>query len=228
MRVTLDCFTHVETDRAQRIALRLRGLSYWASTNVGPYSHPVLIDEHTFISSQIGLIPANLSLPSPQVLVTETALVSQHAGVADTVRKSSGQWNGHAQLAISWLIDRGQVAGVAAACELLTTVSIILSISLGRFHLLLGMACTNDTVKNIFSAQECHDQSRSLSWSQRSGQASGRSVMVSHVNSGIAPTQDRDNPLCYKISMEGSGDTWAIVRLSGPDEFQTSRTPCGC
>ena len=133
--------------------------------------------------------------------------MSQHAGVADTVRKSSGQWNGHAQLAISWLIDREQVAGVAAACELLKTVSIILSISLGRFHLPLGTACTNDTVKNIFSAQECHDQSRSLSWSQRSGQASGRSVMVSHVNSGIAPTQDRDNPLCYKISMEGSGDT---------------------
>ena len=157
MRVTLDCFAHVETDRAQRIAFRLQGLTYWAPTNVGPYSHQVLINEQTFISSQTGLIPANLSLPSPQVPATETALVSQHAGVADTVRKSSGQWNGHAQLGISWLIDREQVAGVAVACELFTTVSIILSISLGRFHLPLGTACTNDTVKNVFSTQECHD-----------------------------------------------------------------------
>jgi len=123
MRIKLDCFVYAETDPAQRTALHVQGLSYWAPANIGPYSQAVLIDEHVFISGIIGLIPASLSLPSPQDRATETALVFQHTErVVDAVRKSSGQWNGHTQLAIYWLVDRGQAAGVAAACEMFTMV----------------------------------------------------------------------------------------------------------
>ena len=159
IRVKLDCFAHTETDRAQRTALHVQGLSYWAPANIGPYSQAVVIDEHMFISGQIGLIPANLSLPSPQDPATETALAFQHAErVADVVRKSSGQWKGHTQLAIYWLIDRKQAAGVAAACELITTVGVIPSPSLDHFHLPLGKAYANDTVRNILFTQGCHDR----------------------------------------------------------------------
>ena len=131
----------------------------WAPANIGPYSQAVVVDEYMFISGQIGLIPANLSLPSPQDPATETALVFQHAErVADAVRKSSGQWKGHARLAIYWLIDREQAAGVAAACELFTKVGVIPSTWLDRFHLPLGKPYANDTVRNIFFTQGCHDR----------------------------------------------------------------------
>ncbi|KAF9653401.1 hypothetical protein BDM02DRAFT_3135608 [Thelephora ganbajun] len=118
-RVKLDCFAYAEKDLAQRAALHVQGLSYWAPANIGPYSQAVLVNEHMFISGQIGLIPASLSLPSPQDPATETALVFQHTErVVNAVRKSSGQWKGHTQLAIYWIVDREQAAGVAAACEL--------------------------------------------------------------------------------------------------------------
>jgi len=123
MRVKFDCFAYAETDQTQRTALHVQGLSYWAPANIGPYSQAVLIDEHMFISGQIGLIPASLSLPSPQDCAAETALVFQHTErVASAVRKLSGRWNGHTQLAIYWLVDGGQAAGVAAACEMFTMV----------------------------------------------------------------------------------------------------------
>jgi len=126
MRVKFDCFAYAEKDPSQRIALHVQGLSYWAPANIGPYSQAVLIGEHMFISGQIGLIPATISLPSPQDPATETALVFQHAErVADAVRKSSGQWKGHTQLAIYWLVHQEHAAGAAAACELTTTVGTI-------------------------------------------------------------------------------------------------------
>ena len=104
-----------------------------------------------FISGQIGLIPASLSLPSPQDPATEIAFVFQHTErVADAVRRSTGQWNGHTQLAMYWLIDQKQATSVAAACELFTTVGVILSTSFDRFHLLLGKAHTNGIIGNTF------------------------------------------------------------------------------
>ena len=159
LRVKLDCFAYAETDSTQRTALHVQGLSYWAPANIGPYSQAVLVDEHMFISGQIGLIPAHLSLPSPQDPATETALVFQHTTrVADAVRKSSGQWKGHTQLAIYWLVGREQTAGVAAACELFTTVSVILSASLDRSHLHSGKAYTNSVAGGSFVAQRRRDR----------------------------------------------------------------------
>ena len=77
-------------------ALHMQGLSYWAPENTGTYSQVVLIDEYMFISGQIWLIPANISLLSPQDPATETALVFQGTErVANAVGKSSGQWKGH-------------------------------------------------------------------------------------------------------------------------------------
>ncbi|KIN92985.1 hypothetical protein M404DRAFT_172052 [Pisolithus tinctorius Marx 270] len=82
-----------------RRSLHVQSLSYWAPANIGPYSQA--ISPWTFISGQIGLLPASLTLPtssdilppySPDVecdpeirscletssLALETALVLQH------------------------------------------------------------------------------------------------------------------------------------------------------
>lgn len=181
MRVKLDCFAYAETDPSQRIALHVQGLSYWAPANIGPYSQAVLIGEHVFISGQIGLIPATLSLPSPQDPTTETALIFQHVErVADAVRKSSGQWEGHTQLAVYWLVGLEHAAGVAAACELTTTVGTILSRSFHRSHFPSGKEYTNSIVGNTFFTQGRDDRKASgsahgaLQCQRRRGDRGGR------------------------------------------------------
>lgn len=159
IRIKFDCFAYAETDSNQRTALHVQGLSYWAPANIGPYSQAVLINENMFLSGQIGLLPASLSLPSPQDPATETALIFQHTErIVDAMRKSSGQWNGHTQLAIYWLVGWGQAADVTAACELSETVCTILSTSSIYSHLVLGKEHTNDIAGNILSTQGCHDR----------------------------------------------------------------------
>lgn len=159
IRVKLDCFAYVETDSTSRSVLHVQGLSYWAPANIGPYSQAVLIDEHLFVSGQIGLVPASLSLPSPQDPATETALVFQHTErVVDAMRKSSGQWKGYTQLAIYWLVGRGQATDIAAACGLSAAVSAILSAFRLNFHITPGKGHTDDIVGNIFSTQGRHDR----------------------------------------------------------------------
>lgn len=61
-----------------RSALHVRGLSYWAPANIGPYSQAVRVGQRLFVAGQIGLIPATLSLPSPPSFAMEAALSSQH------------------------------------------------------------------------------------------------------------------------------------------------------
>lgn len=84
-----------------RRSLHVQSLSYWAPANIGPYSQAVSISPWTFISGQIGLLPASLTLPAssdipppyppdverdPEIhsclktssLALETALVLQH------------------------------------------------------------------------------------------------------------------------------------------------------
>lgn len=162
IRLKLDCFAYAETEPSQRTALHVQGLSYWAPANIGPYSQAVLVGEHMFISGQIGLIPATLLLPSPRDPATETALIFQHAErVADAVRRSSGQWKGHTQLAIYWLVDRGHAAGVAAACELYSTVGTIFPTSFHHPHLSLGKEHTNSILRNTFFAERGHHRKTS-------------------------------------------------------------------
>lgn len=109
--VTLECVAwapertpeknaHLRNSWTRR-SLHVQSLSYWAPANIGPYSQAVSISPWTFISGQIGLLPASLTLPtssdilppySPDVecdpeirlcletssLAVETALVLQH------------------------------------------------------------------------------------------------------------------------------------------------------
>ncbi|KAG6911219.1 hypothetical protein DXG01_003086 [Tephrocybe rancida] len=107
IRVRLDCVAFVESSPSDRQALHVQSLSYWAPANIGPYSQAITAGERIFISGQIGLIPAQLALPSPRSLALETALVNQHVSrVIDVLRTTSGLgWIGHTQLALYWLAD---------------------------------------------------------------------------------------------------------------------------
>lgn len=91
---------HLRESQTRR-SLHVQSLSYWAPANIGPYSQAISISPWTFVSGQIGLLPASLTLPAssnipppcpPDVecdseirscldassLALETALVLQH------------------------------------------------------------------------------------------------------------------------------------------------------
>jgi diphthine-ammonia ligase len=164
MRVKFDCFAYSEMDPAQRTALHVQALSYWAPANIGPYSQAVLVDERIFVSGQIGLIPAGLSLPSPRDPVTEIALAFQHTErVVDAVRKSSGQWKGHIHLAIYWLTEQELAAGVVAAHELSLVVGIIHAVQLTCPHFSPGKERADGIFGSSRFTERCRHRKASFS-----------------------------------------------------------------
>ncbi|GAK67674.1 meiotically up-regulated 71 protein [Moesziomyces antarcticus] len=60
-----------------RRALHVQGRSFWAPANIGPYSQSLLVAEKIWVAGQIGLVPADLSLPEDAP--TQAALSIQHA-----------------------------------------------------------------------------------------------------------------------------------------------------
>ncbi|KAI0324962.1 hypothetical protein GY45DRAFT_1330987 [Cubamyces sp. BRFM 1775] len=117
IRVRLDCVAFAESAPTARQALHVQGLSYWAPANIGPYSQAIVADERVFISGQIGLIPSNLTLPSPQSLAFETALSFQHVHrVVEALKSNSGGgWEGHYQGIVYWLAHADHIPLVREA-----------------------------------------------------------------------------------------------------------------
>lgn len=48
-RVKLDCVAYAESSLADRQALHVQGLSYWAPANIGPYSQAIVVSRRTFM-----------------------------------------------------------------------------------------------------------------------------------------------------------------------------------
>lgn len=70
------------------------------------WTHSDQVDSRVFVSGQIGMIPRDLSLPSPRSLTLEAALCMQHADrIAHALSESSGRWTGYSQLIVFWLSD---------------------------------------------------------------------------------------------------------------------------
>ncbi|KAH7098257.1 adenine nucleotide alpha hydrolases-like protein [Auriculariales sp. MPI-PUGE-AT-0066] len=106
LRITLSCVAFAtEDEKRERQALHVQGLSYWAPANIGPYSQAIRVGGLVFVSGQIGLVPASLSLPEPRSLALETALSLQH------VRRvlAAIATNGIVQAAVCWLTDLHQL-----------------------------------------------------------------------------------------------------------------------
>ncbi|PCH41130.1 hypothetical protein WOLCODRAFT_143406 [Wolfiporia cocos MD-104 SS10] len=117
LRVKLEAVAYAEVNAAERTAMHVQGLSYWAPANIGPYSQAIVVDQRIFISGQIGLVPSSLALPAPPSLALETALAFQHAErVVDALKSNSGGgWAGCEQGALYWLVNAGDVCHVRAA-----------------------------------------------------------------------------------------------------------------
>ncbi|KAF8517819.1 hypothetical protein JB92DRAFT_2904701 [Gautieria morchelliformis] len=105
IRLRLECIAYNGPRLHERQPLHVQSLSYWAPANIGPYSQAIKVGEHVFVSGQIGLVPSNNSLPSPQSLAQEVALSMRHArSVSNAMRHSSAvHWDGVTLGAIFWL-----------------------------------------------------------------------------------------------------------------------------
>ncbi|KAG7449048.1 uncharacterized protein BT62DRAFT_944940 [Guyanagaster necrorhizus] len=117
-RLKIDCIAFADKSPADRQALHVQSLSYWAPANIGPYSQAIISDERAFISGQIGLIPPSLSMPSPSSLAVETVLSIQHADRIVAALKENSNWMGHCQATIFWLSNTSYLDLVAVAHEL--------------------------------------------------------------------------------------------------------------
>ncbi|KAG8914151.1 hypothetical protein FRC00_000765 [Tulasnella sp. 408] len=106
-RVIMDCIAHADNRPGDRQALHVQGISYWASANIGPYSQAVAI----------GLIPAQMQLPSPTSLAMESALAFQHLDRITTLIKSNSgrDWSPVAQGVIIWTAGAEHFNGARAA-----------------------------------------------------------------------------------------------------------------
>ena len=67
------------------------------------------------MSGQIGLIPRNLTLPSPPSLATETALASQHVQRVTRALCDPGKWGSYSQLTLYWLQNASDIPAVRHA-----------------------------------------------------------------------------------------------------------------
>ncbi|KAA1069561.1 hypothetical protein PGT21_028129 [Puccinia graminis f. sp. tritici] len=81
-RVMLDAIVRrpaIDLNHQDRVALHVQSRSYWAPANIGPYSQAVMVGSKIFVSGQIGLVPATLTLPVPRSFMEEAVLSLQHA-----------------------------------------------------------------------------------------------------------------------------------------------------
>ncbi|KAJ3402056.1 ATP binding domain 4 [Chytriomyces hyalinus] len=70
-RIQIDCLAFkTPQDSAivrrefNKSVMHVQGVSYWAPSNIGPYSQTVKLNDHLFMAGQIGLIPNQMALPN--------------------------------------------------------------------------------------------------------------------------------------------------------------------
>lgn len=83
--------------------------------------------KRVFISGQIGLIPQNMTLPTPSNIVLEMALSLQHAErIAILTMETLGMSSRSQRIdsAIFWITDASAIQGVCAAWSNITRVSV--------------------------------------------------------------------------------------------------------
>lgn len=105
VNVKMDIIAHTSRAKGARTALHVRGLSYWAPANIGPYSQCVRVGERLFIAGQIGLQPRDLALPSPPSFAQEAALSTQHVRkIVKAMREGTGGgFSGWLESCVCWI-----------------------------------------------------------------------------------------------------------------------------
>lgn len=172
IRVRLDCVAYAERTPADRQALHVQSISYWAPANIGPYSQAVTVDERVFISGQIGMIPSSLALPAPRSLALEAALAFQHVHrVIDALKNNSGGgWPGRTQGVLYWLVNEEDIPPIRVASAQHTEVGACNYFDLREYEIDVPMVS--------FAGQERADTVRSRAGTTKGcagGEASPRS-----------------------------------------------------
>ncbi|KIJ56701.1 hypothetical protein M422DRAFT_22862 [Sphaerobolus stellatus SS14] len=126
IRVRLECITNDASTPYSRRALHVQSLSYWAPANIGPYSQAITTGGRIYISGQIGLIPANNTLPSPKSLSQELALSLRHVHrIVEVVKESSAAYkNAAIQGLITWLAHPEDLIPVQRGMEASESIDI--------------------------------------------------------------------------------------------------------
>ena len=76
------------------------------------------MDNRIFISGQIGLTPASLTLPSPPSLGYEMALATQHVErIIDVLSNKRVKWPDYTLAAIYWIANTSDLGAVKNAHE---------------------------------------------------------------------------------------------------------------
>lgn len=181
IRVRVDCVAFSERSLSDRQALHVQGLSYWAPANIGPYSQAVTVslilvyrdgstnqlmpatqvDERIFISGQIGLVPSNLALPSPQSLALEAALSFQHVDrIFKALRSgSNGDDDPIAQCTLCWLTAESDLSRIRGVWAMDNPVSAGYGVSLGDMasNTPVDKSCANLVRRGKIVAKRCID-----------------------------------------------------------------------
>ncbi|KAJ3026125.1 UNVERIFIED_CONTAM: ATP binding domain 4 [Siphonaria sp. JEL0065] len=67
-RIQMDCLAFnqdaTQAFKVNKSVMHVQGVSYWAPSNIGPYSQTVKLNDHLYVAGQIGLIPHTMTLPS--------------------------------------------------------------------------------------------------------------------------------------------------------------------
>ncbi len=63
LMINVIAFDDSDSPAFDRRALHVQGRSFWAPANIGPYSQSLVQAEKIWVAGQIGLVPADLSLP---------------------------------------------------------------------------------------------------------------------------------------------------------------------
>ncbi|KAJ3395136.1 ATP binding domain 4 [Entophlyctis sp. JEL0112] len=65
-KIQIDClaFRNTGTGVVEKTVMHVQSVSYWAPSNIGPYSQTVKLDDQLLVAGQIGLIPNYMSLPT--------------------------------------------------------------------------------------------------------------------------------------------------------------------
>ncbi|KAJ3232166.1 ATP binding domain 4 [Chytriomyces hyalinus] len=88
-RIQIDCLafkkpqdTAVVRREFNKSVMHVQGVSYWAPSNIGPYSQTVKLNDHLFMAGQIGLIPNQMALPNLSTLHTDLSQLLAECVVA--------------------------------------------------------------------------------------------------------------------------------------------------
>ncbi|KAI9325237.1 hypothetical protein BDR26DRAFT_817542 [Obelidium mucronatum] len=139
-RIQMDCLAFVQRPnetalRVNKSVMHVQGVSYWAPSNIGPYSQTIKLNDHLYVAGQIGLIPHTMELPSLSTSISDHSLADLAQAIAES------------QICFSNLESIASVQG----CEFPKDVGLLICFVRRVEYLDLVKQFCNDRIKNFLS-----------------------------------------------------------------------------